>query len=75
MKHRIVVFAIVVVIIMVAAAWSSVMFVQASQILINPESSYTPLIYAIVGGIPVIVSTFLTSLLLRRRYSGYFKEP
>jgi putative membrane protein len=63
------------VIIMVAAAWSSVMFVQASQILINPESSYTPLIYAIVGGIPVIVSTFLTSLLLRRRYSGYFKEP
>ncbi|PVX23417.1 MAG: hypothetical protein CW716_12290 [Candidatus Bathyarchaeum sp.] len=60
---------------MVAAAWSSVMFVQASQIIINPESSYTPLIYAIVGGIPVIVSTFLTSLLLRRKYSAYFKEP
>jgi putative membrane protein len=63
------------IIIMVAAAWSSVMFVQASQILINPESTYTPLIYAIVGGIPVIVSTFLTSLLLRRKYSTYFKEP
>jgi putative membrane protein len=63
------------VIIMVAAAWSSVMFVQASQIIINPEASYTPLIYAIVGGIPVIVSTFLTSLLLRRKYSAYFKEP
>ena len=51
------------------------MFVQASVILIDPSAAYTPLIYAIVGGIPVIVSTFLTALLLRRKYSAYFKEP
>jgi putative membrane protein len=63
------------VIIIVGVAWSSVTFVQASQILINPSSNYTPLVYAIIGGIPVIISTFLTALLLRRKYSGYFKEP
>ena len=65
------------IVIIVAVAWSSVMFVQASEILITtvPNPSYTPLILAIVGGIPVIVSTFLTALLLRRKYSSYFKEP
>jgi hypothetical protein len=50
------------------------MFVEASRILIEPESVYTTLVYAIVGGIPVIVSTFLTVLLLRRKYSSYFEE-
>jgi len=62
------------IVIVVGVAWSSVMFVQASQILIDPEFTRTTLVYAIVGGIPVIVSTFLTVLLLRRRYSSYFKE-
>ena len=61
------------IVIIIGVAWSSVMFVEVSRILINPESSYTTLVYAIVGGIPVIVSTFLTALLLRRRYSSYFK--
>jgi putative membrane protein len=61
------------IVIVVGVAWSSVMFVQASQILIDPEFTRTTLVYAIVGGIPVIVSTFLTVLLLRRRYSSYFK--
>ena len=60
--------------IIIVVGWSSVMFVQASQLLINPESPYTTLVYAITGGIPVIVSTVLTVLLLRRRYSSYFKE-
>jgi putative membrane protein len=65
------------IVIIVAVAWSSVMFVQASEILVTtePDPSYTPLILAIIGGIPVIVSTFLTALLLRRKYSSYFKEP
>jgi len=62
------------IVIVVGVAWSSVMFVQASQILIDPEFSYTTLLYAIVGGLPVIVSTVLTVLLLRRRYSSFFKE-
>ncbi|MCJ7721533.1 DUF373 family protein [Candidatus Bathyarchaeota archaeon] len=61
------------IVIVVVVAWSSVIFVQVSQILIDPAFSYTPLVYAIIGGIPVIVSTFLTALLLRRKYSSYFK--
>jgi len=62
------------IVIVVGVAWSSVMFVQASQILIDPELDYNTLVYAIVGGLPVIVSTVLTVLLLRRRYSSFFKE-
>ncbi|MCK4885588.1 DUF373 family protein, partial [Candidatus Bathyarchaeota archaeon] len=45
------------IVIVIGVAWSSVMFVEASRILIEPESVYTTLVYAIVGGIPVIVST------------------
>ncbi|MCW4014817.1 MAG: DUF373 family protein [Candidatus Bathyarchaeota archaeon] len=63
------------VIIVVGVAWSSVMFVEAGRILINPDVNYYTLVYAIVGGIPVMVSTFFTVLLLRRKYSSYFKEP
>ena len=62
------------IVIVVGVAWSSVMFVEASLILIQPESSYIPLLYVIVGGLPVIVSTVLTVLLLRRRYSSFFEE-
>ena len=62
------------IVIVIGVAWSSVMFVEASRILIEPESVYTTLVYAIVGGIPVIVSTVLTVLLLRRKYSSYFEE-
>jgi len=62
------------IVIVVAVAWSSVMFFQASKILIDPELDYNTLVYAIVGGLPVIVSTVLTVLLLRRRYSNFFKE-
>jgi putative membrane protein len=62
------------IIIIIGVAWSSVIFVEASKIIINPDTVYTSLLFAIIGGIPVIVSTFLTVLLLRRKYSGYFKE-
>jgi len=61
------------IVIVVAVAWSSVTFVEASKILISPDSPHTTLVIAIVGGIPVIVSTVLTVLLLRKRYSSYFK--
>ncbi len=60
-------------VIIVVVAWSSVMFVQASQILIDPTFDYLPLLYAIIGGIPVIISTILTVLVLRRKYSSFFK--
>lgn len=61
------------VVIVVGVAWSSVMFVEASKILIEPTFKYDALVLAIVGGIPVIVSTFLTALLLRKKYTSYFK--
>jgi putative membrane protein len=61
------------IVIVVVVAWSSVIFVQASQILIDPGFPYTTLVYAIVGGIPVTVSTVLTVLVLRRRYSDFSK--
>ena len=62
------------VVIVVGVAASSVMFVQASQILSNPTLDYNYLLFAIVGGISVIVFTVLTVLFLRRRHRGYFKE-
>jgi len=61
------------IVIIVVVAWSSVIFVQVSPILIDPGSSYKTLVYAIVGGIPVTVSAVLTVLVLRRRYSDFFK--
>jgi putative membrane protein len=61
------------IVIVVGVATSSVMFVQASQILIDPTFDYKTLLFAIVGGISVIVFTVLTVLFLRRRYNGYFK--
>jgi putative membrane protein len=70
------------IVIIVGVAWSSVMFVEVSKILIDiplpnpadPLSGYLTLIWAIVGGIPVIVATVLTTILLRRRYSSYFED-
>jgi len=62
------------IVIIVGVAWSSVTFVEASKILIEPTLPFGTLVFAIVGGIPVIVSTFLTALLLRRKYSDYFEE-
>ena len=62
------------IVIIVGVAWSSIMFVEASKILIEPTLKYDPLVLAILGGIPVMVSTFLTALLLRKKYSNYFKK-
>jgi len=62
------------IVIVVGVAWSAVIFLEASKILIDPSLYYDILVIAIVGGIPVIVSTFLTALLLRRKYSSYFKK-
>ncbi len=61
------------IVIVVAVAWTSVIFVEASRILIETSYPYSTLAIAIVGGIPVVVSTFFTVLLLRRRYSNFSK--
>ncbi len=62
------------IVIVVAVAWTSVIFVEASKILINPRTTpYSTLAIAIVGGIPVVLSAFFTVLLLRRRYSAFSK--
>jgi putative membrane protein len=62
------------VVIVVGVAASSVMFVEASKILINPKLDYNYLLFAIVGGISVIVFTVLTVIFLRRRHKDYFKK-
>ena len=61
------------IVIVVAVAWTSVIFVEASRILIETSYPYSTLAIAIIGGIPVVVSTFFTVLLLRRRYSNFSK--
>jgi uncharacterized membrane protein len=63
-----------IIVILVGVVASSVMFVQASQILIDPSFDYKPLLATIVGGISVIVLTVLIVPFLRKRYSGYFEE-
>jgi putative membrane protein len=62
------------VVIVVGVAASSVMFVQASEILIDPTFGYDYLLIAIAGGIPVIVLTVITVIFLRRQYRGYFEK-
>ena len=61
------------IIIVVAVVWSSVIFVEASKILINPQKDLFTLTIALLGAIPVVVSTFFTVLWLRRKYSAFSK--
>lgn len=58
--------------IVVVFAWSYTMFYQASQILINPEFSYTGLVVAIIIGIPLNVAVVFAVFILRRRYASFF---
>jgi putative membrane protein len=62
------------IVIISGVATSSVMLVQASELLINPELRYEPLILAIIGGISIILLTGLLVIVLRRKYRDYFKE-
>jgi putative membrane protein len=60
------------IVVVVVCAWSYTMFYQASQILINPEFSYTGLVIAIIIAIPLIVTAVFAVFILRRRYAGFF---
>lgn len=61
------------IVIISVVGWSSVMFVQASQLLIYPLLDYTEFVYSIIVGIPVIVATVSVVLVLRRKYDDYLK--
>jgi len=62
------------VIIVIAVAWSSQIFYEASRILIRPELSYERLVFAIVIGILLTVASFLITTLLHRMYVQFFRE-
>lgn len=61
------------IVIVSVVGWSSVMFVQASQLLIYPLLDYTEFVYSIIVGIPVIVATVSVVLVLRKKYDNYLK--
>jgi len=60
--------------IVVVVAWSSLIFYQASQILIDPKLPYDTLIFAIIVGIVLAVATVLITSLMHRRYASFFRE-
>jgi len=60
--------------IMVVVAWSSQIFYQASQILIDPTLSYDTLVFSIIVGIVLAVASVLFTSLLHRQYAGFFRE-
>jgi uncharacterized membrane protein len=60
--------------IMVVVAWSSNIFFQASQILIDPKLSYDTLVLSIIVGIVLAVASVLFTSLLHRHYADFFRE-
>jgi len=60
--------------IIVVVAWSSQIFYQASQILIDPKLSYDTLVFSIIVGIVLAVASVLFTSLLHRHYAGFFRE-
>jgi len=61
-------------VIIVAVAWSSQIFFQASQILISPALAYETLVYTSVIGIFLTVAAFLVTTVLHRKYADFFVE-
>ena len=70
------------IVIIVAWSWSFQIFYQASRILINPfvkqpidpSSVFTQLAAAVLTGILLTVAAILITILLHRRYAGFFRE-
>jgi putative membrane protein len=60
--------------IMVVVIWSSQIFYQASQILINPALSYDALVFSIIIGIVLALTSVFVTSLLHRQYTGFFRE-
>jgi len=70
------------IVIIVAWAWSWLIFYQASRILINPfinkpidtSLAFTQLAFFALAGILLTVAAILITFLLHRRYAGFFRE-
>jgi len=60
--------------IMVVVVWSSYIFYQASQILIEPKLPYDTLVFSIIVGIVLAVASVIFTSLLHRQYAGFFRE-
>jgi len=60
--------------IMAVVAWSSQIFLHASQILINPSSEYTGLVVSMLIGILIGIAALLVTFLVHRKYAGFFKK-
>jgi len=60
--------------IMVVVIWSSHIFYETSQILIDPMRSYDTLVFSIIVGIVLAVASVLFTSLLHRQYAGFFRE-
>jgi len=60
--------------IMVVVVWSSQIFYQASQILIDPKLPYDTLVFSIIVGIVLAVASVLLTSLLHRHYASFFRE-
>jgi len=60
--------------IMVVVVWSSYIFFQASQILIDPKLPYDMLVFSIIVGIVLAVASVLFTSVLHRQYAGFFRE-
>lgn len=62
------------IVVVVVVAWSSQVFHEASQILINPERAYGRLVFTIVVSIIWAVLAVLVTSLLHRKYADLFVE-
>lgn len=62
------------IVVVVVVAWSSPVFYEAGQILINPERNYGMLVFTIVISIVWAVLAVLVTSLLHRKYADLFAE-
>lgn len=60
--------------IIAVVAWSSQIFLQASQILINPATEYTGLVIGMLIGILIGIAALLVTFLIHKRYGDFFKK-
>jgi len=54
--------------------WSRQIFIETSDILKNPETSYERLIFSIVIGVLIAIATILIVLVCYRAFHGFFER-
>ncbi|MBX5326853.1 MAG: DUF373 family protein [Candidatus Bathyarchaeia archaeon] len=60
--------------IIAVVAWSSQIFLQASQILINPATEYAGLVISMLIGILIGIAALLVTFLVHKKYGDFFKK-